>query len=117
MPGWPGPLVAAAHQHLIEAVQPAEAAAALQFDESRIDNFLHGRVPAEGHVSAVDLEYAHAAGRDDGDRHHAVVDLDQLDTFLFAAVQDALADRESRFRGDAEIGTGDRPVLLPAARP
>jgi hypothetical protein len=109
-----GPLEAAAHQHLVEAVQPAEPAAAVELDVGGVDDLLDRRDPAEGDVATAGAKHVHSPRRDHRDGHPTVVDLDQLDAFLLAAVQDALLDRERRVGGDPEINAGDRPFVGPA---
>ena len=54
---------------------------------------LDRRVPAEAQVAHEHVLDRHAARRDHDKAKLAVVDLDDLDAFLFAPVEDVLADR------------------------
>jgi hypothetical protein len=83
-----------------EALDPADAAAALEPHVGRMNELLDRRVPPQANVARADFVHAHAAGGDDADRELAVVDRDQFDPFLLAAVEDDLLDPP----GDRAVG-------------
>ena len=84
---------AAAYQPFVETVEPAQAAPVAQVDVAWVDDLLNRRIPAQTHVTQLDIEHAHTAGRDHAKLQPTVVDLDQIDALLLAAVQSALVDR------------------------
>ena len=103
---------AAAHQPFVETVEPAQAAPVVQVDVAWVDDLLHRRVPAQTHVAHRDIEHAHTAGRDHAKLQPTVVDLDQIDALLLAAVQSALVDRPAGVAPVArEIGARQLPAL------
>ncbi len=109
-PGVTRPFIAAAHQHLVEAVEPAEAGTALQIDEGGVDHLLDRRIPAEAQIGRLDLLDPHATGRYQGDLHDAVVDDEQIHPLLAAAVQALLLDGEGGLALDPQLVAGDLPV-------
>ena len=96
------PFQPAAAEPLIEPVQPAEPAAALEVDEVRVDDLLDRRIPAEDPGSVVEHGVdPHAARRDQGDLEPAVIDPEDIDAFLLPPEVSVLPDRPGAraFRG------------------
>ena len=84
----------------------------MQVDVAWVDDLLNRRIPAQTHVPHRDIEHAHTAGRDHAKLQPTVVDLDQIDALLLAAVQSALVDRPAGVAPVArEIGTRQLPAL------
>ncbi len=107
-----GPFIAATHQHLVEAFQPAQAVAAFQGDAIRIDHLIHRGVPAQADALAGDVQQAHAAGRAQHDDQAVLAaDGDDLAAFLAAAVQHALFDAEVVLMDSQRLAV-DAPVAL-----
>ena len=103
---------AAAHQPFIETVEPAQAAPIVQVDVAWVDDLLNRRIPAQTHVTQLDIEHAHTAGRDHAKLQPTVVHLDQIDSLLLAAVQSALVYRPAGVAPVArEIGARQLPAL------
>ena len=83
---------AAADHPLIESLEPAEAATAIEVHEGGVDDLLHGRVPSERELAVFDAMDAHPASGDDRESECAIVDGDDLHSFLFAAVESGFGD-------------------------
>jgi len=107
----PDPFEATAGHQLVEALEPSQTAAPVEFDEGRIDHLLHRRIPTQPDVTGNRFEHVHATRGDDCHAHGAIVDLDQAYPFLPPAVQRAHADRKRLCRIDAQFLAGDAPVL------
>ena len=102
-PGRAVPFHAAAAEPLVEPLQPAPAAAALQVDVVRVHHVLDRRIPAQDPLAVQGHHLdPHAPRRDQGDLDLAVVDPDQVDPVLLAAEEADLPHRP----GDRAFGHG-----------
>lgn len=109
--GMADPFVTAAGHQFIEAFQPAQTSAPIEFDEGRVDHVLDRRIPTHAYIADGGLQDIHATGWHHREFHRAVIDIDDADTFLSPTVQGVQAYGE-RFAGfHTELLTGDRPVL------
>src|SRR5271156_3498286 len=109
--GMADPFITAAYDQFIEAFEPAQAPASVQVDEGRIHLLAHRRIPAQAHFSGYGFEDVHAARRNDRNLHDACIDIDDGDTFLTPAMQNAQTYRERLVDFQAEFLAGDLPVL------
>lgn len=107
--GVAGPFEAAADHPFVEALEPAEAAAAFEVDAVGVDDLLDGGIPAEADVAGGGFEDAHAAGGDDREGEEAVVDDDDVDALLASAVEGEFADAPGG--GEAEVAVGEGPLV------
>ena len=72
---------------LIETLEPAEAAAALQVDEPRMDDFFDRRIPAQRDVVQCNGQHAHPASRTNRELQPPIIDNNYVHALLLAAVQ------------------------------
>ena len=104
-------LQAAAHNALVKALQPAQAAAFVGMHKLRVHRAAHRRAPANELAAIAAAPQAHAARRQNAEGKRAVVHLHQLDTFLQSAMQHALAD--ARRSGHTQLGRAQLQRLHP----
>ena len=104
------PLIATAHHHLVETIQPAETVAALKIDISRIHDLFDGGIPPQSGAKPFNVQKVHAAGR--AQRNCQAIftaNNDDFTAFLLAAVQDFLLNAE-RLIFNFQLITGNLPV-------
>lgn len=104
------PLIATAHHHLVETIQPAETVAALKIDICRINDLFNGRIPPQSGTKAFYMQKVHPAGRAQGNCQAVfTADYDDFAAFLFTTVQDFLLNAE-RLVFNFQLITGNLPV-------
>ena len=86
----PGKLQAAARHPFVEALNPAEAAAAFEVHKLRMHDFLDRRIPTQPHITKIDIENSHATRGNYTEAQIAVIYLYDFHPLLFAALQDPL---------------------------
>lgn len=84
------PLLAAAGDQVVEAFQPAQATAAIEFDEGRGDHFLDGRIPTHAYIADRSLQDIHAACGHYREFHRAVINIDDTDALLLSTKSGAI---------------------------
>lgn len=78
---------ATAHDPFVKAFEPAQAAPVVEFDKGRVDEVAHGRFPAQGYAAISAFPYSHAARGDDEYRECPVVDFNEINAVLYAALE------------------------------
>ena len=103
---------------LVKARQPAQALEVLQVDVRGVGILSDGRSPPERRtptttrgVDRLERTNGHAAGGHDGEPEPAVIDLDDVDAFLPAAVQRAFLDGPRLVGCEAAAGCLNAPVV------
>ena len=105
------PLETGARHQFVEAFQPAQAIAALQVDEGRIDHLAHRGIPSQSQGAGLGAQDVHAPGRHHGELQGAGVDLDQHRAFLASATQAVHPDGKGQAIAQAQAIAADAPVL------
>lgn len=105
------PLEAGARHQFVEAFQPAQAVAAFQVDEGRIDHLAYRGIPAQSQGAGLGAQDVHAAGRHHGELHSAGIDLDQHRALQAPATQAVHADGKGQAVAQTQAIAADAPVL------
>src|SRR5471032_2018044 len=99
-----------AHHQAAKTRHPAPAIIVVQADIGGMDDLLHRRVPAQPQVASASFPDFKAARGHDGEFHRAVVDVDDLHTFLPSAMQGAQFDAPGRTAFVAPVRRAHAPI-------